>query len=1162
MARVIRRSRWIWLRWGIFLLIAGSVLALCFVLYELDAIIHRRTSEVLQERFIAANVTVASAHLVKEEGIELSRFFLLADYTPEKSTNSTSHTQLFPPVIQSERVMLQCPSRLDELATAKEIPIENIIFDTATIHTYRRPDGSWSLSALKTNPNSVSNLPAPTIQFRNTSIVLHDMTDTQTERKLVLRNVEMTIDTAQKTMRNSQDHPVLNADGTEKELIYLPFRGTAESEFCSSISFYGKFYPKEGEILVEVDLAGLQYSEDFRNSIPMEIAERFRELRYIRGQIDAHVKVAAPLNDFNAAQFRLDGKMTDGRSTDPRFPKLISSLATDFQITNDGYHFPNFSLRFGDGQLNLNVLQRGYGPTATKRIRSQIREIALSEAFFSILPAKLQKFLRELSPTGQFDMDAEFLFDGLYWNLSGDILCSDLSVTYAKFPYRLDQLNGKIQLRGSQVQYHFQSQDQRVRIDGNFTSSSKQHPQSPTGSVQIQAQRIAVDEQLLSACPYESSEFLRSLEIGGSVNITADYQFDLNPENPLTDSEITVQLLKNSCRYRAFPYPLRNMEGTIFIDNRTISASKIRGFNNAAEVNLSFHATLPNTLVSPTPMEKNKEFHGLIKPDNLAVFQTPDITSQAEDLTFQHLHNTPNFQNISPSQVKPVEWEIQIQGTNVTLDEELYANLPDEVNKVFRYIQPYGTVNVRYAYSSPTTTQTTPRHQSLHVETTNNGIRVSLPAMNYWLDHFQGSFQYQNGQFSLTDFSAVHDSTRFSGKAAGRIQSVNQWSFHFDRLTIDGVRFDRDLMGALPETARILIAAKRPAGALYYNGLLDLHYDNRSPKPFSLDWQGELGIAGGAMSFSFPITAINGGAQIHGHWDQNEFYCGGELNIDSLFQQNIQFTQIHGPLWVDNQQLLLGGDADRFMQAKLGKITTYLKKETSAQADTRPATARSLSARFIGGDIYSTVAVQFGYPSTFQSHIVLTNGHLENCAYLTGNDQLKGKMFGSLTLTGTDSSMHTLRGKGEFHLADADIYKLSVMMSLLKILSLKEVNNTGFSSSDMKFRIEGNHIYFDQIDFYGDAFSLIGKGEMDFKSQIKLVFYSVMGRNEHRIPIISPLLHATGRQMLLITMKGPLQNPEISQRPLPALNMALEQMESDLAPPPVLPRNSRPGLTP
>ena len=84
---------------------------------------------------------------------------------------------------------------------------------------------------------------------------------------------------------------------------------------------------------------------------------------------------------------------------------------------------------------------------------------------------------------------------------------------------------------------------------------------------------------------------------------------------------------------------------------------------------------------------------------------------------------------------------------------------------------------------------------------------------------------------------------------------------------------------------------------------------------------------------------------------------------------------------------------------------------------------------------------------------------------------------------------------------------------------------------------------------------------MDLKSQVALTFYSVMGRNDKKIPIISPLLHMTGRQIMLISMKGPIQNPEITTQPLPALNMAIQQMEEELPPPPVLPRNSRPGLT-
>lgn len=1157
MARIIRRSRWLCVRWVIFLLIVSGVLALCFVTYELDAVIHQRVLKSFQERFTSANVYLSTAHLVRGEGIELSQFVLMADYQPEKDSSHTS----FPPVLEAEHVMLDCPSRLEELAVMKEIPVTSITFDTATIHAYRRPDGSWSLSALKTNSDAASAFPAPVICFRNTSIVLHDMTDSRIERKLILRNVEMTINTAQKTNRNALGHSVPDETSREKTFMVFPFQGTAESEFCRNVSFYGNFYAEEGEILVEVDVRGLQYSNDFLNAIPCEIADRFSELREIRGQIDTHAKVAADLNDFSSAHFRLDGKMTDGRSTDPRFPKLVSNISADFQITNEGFLFPNLTVRYGDGSLNLNVSQRGYGPGATKKISSKFRRIELSEAFFASLPEGMKKLMQDLSPTGQFDLDADFLFDGQYWSTTGRVLCSNISMNYVQFPYRLDHLNGEILLKGSQISCQFLSADKRIRINGNFTAPSKQHPVPPAGFIQVQASRIPVDERLLAACPRKATDFIRTLEVGGSINVTANYQFSLAPENPQNHVQITINLLKNSCRYRDFPYPLRDLEGTILIDDDSLSTQNLRGSNGNAEVQLSLQVRLPSAFNS-----------GFLRNPGLASSQTSAQVSNLPQTLLQPKKLLVE-QTESASDQSSTEWKIQILGTNVTLDEELYSNLPAQAAEIFRYIQPYGTVNVRFEYHSPAQAiipgissslsgimdplspakPNANKHLALWVETVGKGIRISLPAMRYWLNDFKGSFQFQNGQFAITDFDAVHDSTRFSGKASGNVTSINQWDFHFEQLTVDGLRFDQDLMAAIPESVRVPIAARRPEGALYYRGGMDVHYDNRTEKkPFSVDWKGEIGLTEGALDLNFPITAINGGIQICGHWDQNAFYCGGEVEIDSLFQQNVQLTKIQGPLWIDSHQILLGGDADRLLLERL-----HFRVPTK-----NSAASRSLSAHFVGGDLYGTFALQFGYPSTFQSHIVLTNGQLENCSYLTGNDQLKAKMFGSLTLTGTDSSLHSLRGKGEFHLTDANLYKLSAMMSLLKILSLKEVNDTGFSSSDMKFHVEGNHIYFDQIDFYGDAFSLIGKGEMDFKSQIKLVFYSVMGRNDKKIPILSPLLHATGRQMMLITMKGPVQNPEISQQPLPGLNMAIQQMESDLPHPPSTPGSSRPGLFP
>lgn len=1171
MPRIIRRTRFLFLRWVVFLLIVGGVLAVCFLTYELDRIVYRQVQKSLDERFIAAQVSISSAHYVQKKGFELSHFKLLPNYSTDegkKHHTSSRHSRKFPPLIEAERVQLACNSRLDELAREKCIPISRIIFDSATIHVYRRPDGSWSLEALKFNPDIAPLKPAPVIQFRNATVEVHDLKDTKTERKLLLRNLDLTIDPSQEKATDVFGNSELEQDGNPQKYYAFPFSGTVESEFSRSVSFKGDFDSKRNEIFLDADINGLHFSEEFRKSLPLELAERFHEIRFIRGEINTHLTLASRLKELASAHFRLEGRLVDGRSADPRFPEPLTSLSTDFQVTNEGFSFPNLLVHHGDGTIALNVTQRGFGPEAPKRILSRFQDINISDAILASLPEKLGNFLKTLSPNGLFNMEAEFLYDGQFWTPNGKIRFPDLRINYAKFPYEIKQLAGEILLKENHVQFGFQTPNGLMNISGDFLLSSRQNVQPPSGKLTITAQKLPVDARLLAACPKETADFLRDLELGGNIDLRADYTLTHESGTPKSSLDLRVDLQKNSCRYKSFPYPLRDLEGTIQVNDQSISAEKIRGSNQNAEVTFSFHATLPQTLFQP---------QNTVLP--------PSVPGSGAFDAFQAPETAGLFPNQSPAEKKPIEWDFSLIGTNIQLNSGLFANLPPNLAGIFRYVQPHGLVNVRYEYKSPsgafaqeTTAQGSsasgsptqeysmldpdpsgtpvfggnpalgsasagrPKHLVLWVDTTPEGIQIDFPEMNYTLDQFQGSFQYQNGQFQLTEFNAEHDSTHFSGKASGMVQSVNQWNFHFDRLTIDGLAFDRDLMLALPSEARVLIASKRPSGAVFYSGTLDVHYDSQQVKPFSIDWDGNFGIVDGSIDIAFPVTAINGGVQLRGHWDQNAFYCGGELDIESLFRQNIQFTKVQGPVWIDNHQLVLGGKADKLLREKL----TFQQAEPQ---NTSTVSARAISLRCMAGTLYGIFELQFGYPSTFQSHVVLTDGHLEDCAILTGNDQLKGKIFGELTLSGTDSSMHSLRGKGEFHLVDADVYKLSVMMSLLKILSLKEVNDSGFSTGDAEFRIDGNHVYFDKIVFSGDAFSLIGKGEMDFKSQVKLVFYTVMGRNERNIPVVSPILHATGRQMLLITMKGPIQNPEISQKPLPGLNMAIQQMGEDLLSP-------------
>ena len=59
------------------------------------------------------------------------------------------------------------------------------------------------------------------------------------------------------------------------------------------------------------------------------------------------------------------------------------------------------------------------------------------------------------------------------------------------------------------------------------------------------------------------------------------------------------------------------------------------------------------------------------------------------------------------------------------------------------------------------------------------------------------------------------------------------------------------------------------------------------------------------------------------------------------------------------------------------------------------------------------------------------------------------------------------------------------MISMLKILSIKAPDPNAFSQSDIDFHIEGEHVYFDKLDFKGDAISLLGKGEMNFQGDTR-----------------------------------------------------------------------------
>ena len=236
----------------------------------------------------------------------------------------------------------------------------------------------------------------------------------------------------------------------------------------------------------------------------------------------------------------------------------------------------------------------------------------------------------------------------------------------------------------------------------------------------------------------------------------------------------------------------------------------------------------------------------------------------------------------------------------------------------------------------------------------------------------------------------------------------------------------------------------------------------------------------------------------------------GELALDSLTCRDRQFTQVLGPFWIDDQV------------AMFGSWVAWHDNQTCRGAR-RPTPLRPVTAKVFGGALDGDGWMSFGSQPRYNVRANLVNADLATRRELAGNNRnLRGRIDGDVVLQGFGHNRTALGGHGNLHLHDADIYELPVMISMLKILSIKAPDPNAFSQSDINFHIEGEHVYFDKLDFKGDAISLLGKGEMNFQGDTHMVLAATVGHADAGLPALrnffsrsKSTIHADSRQRQL-----------------------------------------------
>ncbi len=513
----------------------------------------------------------------------------------------------------------------------------------------------------------------------------------------------------------------------------------------------------------------------------------------------------------------------------------------------------------------------------------------------------------------------------------------------------------------------------------------------------------------------------------------------------------------------------------------------------------------------------------MLKRENVWEFQ---------DLAGTHGHSQIYaFGNLVPG-TNGSTFSLRFSGRQIRLNSDLREALPKEAwRQVWDNLRPEGTVDLAdglYVYR-------TSGGNEIRFSATPSDDRTALEpvAFPYRLENLRGTLRFENGAVFVDNLRGRHGSCSFQTRASCETMPDGGWRLRLDDLWMDRLTVDRSLLTALPELVSNGLSRLNLGGPINVRGTLEigqlpraesapLPAGTRLSSPPRVAWSALATLAGNSAGTLVPLQNIHGNIALRGLYTPDKFTSDGDLDIDSFSFRGIQCTDLRGPFRLENDRLLLGH---------------VIEPAAGAEQPARP-----LEAKVWDGIVRGGGWIRFHPLPEYQFSASLSQVNLAAAARDQQIDapNLSGKIYAAVSVQGKGGDIQGLTGYGNFQLKDADIYELPLVVALLKILSVRRPDRTAFRECEGQFQIAGSHLYWDRLMFRGDAVSLVGQGEMDFDTRLRLTFRSLLGPNEMKIPVVKEVFRGASEQIILIHVGGTLKNPEVRRDPLPGVGQALQ----------------------
>jgi hypothetical protein len=847
-----------------------------------------------------------------------------------------------------------------------------------------------------------------------------------------------------------------------------------------------------GGLDINGSVNGIDVSPELMAVLPPEYADRIAPIAPLRGQAKlAEFHVRHDSSQPQPWQFSVKGQLISGRFEDPRLPQALADMQVDFRCDNQGIVIDRLAARNGPTRIQMQGQMAGFQTGAPMVFEGEATHLLIGRQWEAILPEKLLEQWHKFFPAGEINVrQLRVVFDGNRWRLDGTVECLNVSFTFYKFPYRLDRATGTLTLKNDTATNQNQLALNLTAFAGGRPVKIDGEFLNPgpefTGAVEMHGDNLPLDQNLYAAMTAAQP---KSSEVVQSLNPAGTFNFWVrsqrnDPHQQLMNQHLVVTLNRCSVCYDKFRYPMYNVTGTLEMVDGHWTFRELAGSNHAG------HVTCEGRL---TPV-----------PEGFDLF-------------------------------------LQFRGHDLVLEEDLRDALNPRMQRLWNELKPRGSFNlalaeVGYKSADKRLTVTT------RVEPVGDTVSIEPTFFRYRLEKLQGAINFRDGRADLENLRAVHERTSLGSNGYCEYTPDGNWHMRLENLAIDRLRLDRDrdLIAALPPRLRKAAEQLSPTGLVGLNGSVEWWGNSATPPadpaPGSPDeckvrtaWNVEFDLQQAGLRAGLDLKNVNGSVKLNGQCDGQQFHSNGELNVDSITWNGFQFTEVNGPFRLDDHQVILGSAAENQPPARA---------------------ARHVSAKAYGGAVTADATVLLEEVPRYSAQVVISDGDLARFCTdaIPGRQTLKGKMEAGVDLSGTAAGLHTLRGQGEVKLHDADIYRLPVMVALLKILNFKPPDSSAFSTSDIKFHIDGEHVLLNNIEFSGDAISLLGKGEMNLNTDIQLTLHSLVGRSDMELPAFKRMMGGASEQIMQIRITGTLADPKAKREAFPKITEALQSIQGGMQP--------------